>query len=536
MQNKAVIIGLDGATFDVIDPLIEEGFLPNIKMLKDNGAYGKMESTIPPVTAPAWVSMATGKNPGKTGVFDFLNLKDKSSYIAVSSNVFAGSAYWDYLNKAGYKIGILNYPVLYPPYQIEGFMVSGLGAFVKDEFCYPSALKDELDRITNGYEIMLSPNKAKYVEHEKRFVKDMEIFIEKRIKAVRYLMENKVWDLFIVVFSAPDILQHYLWKFWDTDTSEIETGKKKTLRKAFCNLWNQVDQGIGEILKIIPAKTNVFIVSDHGAGPQKGIFYPNTWLKEKGYLKLKTGNNKTFSFKNSTKTFAKGVLGWVDNKFGSDLRFYFSKFTTKDTNFTAGFDLDNSVAYAAKHSTISVAGIRIVPQGNKKAIIREKIIEDLKQLSNEEGLKIDIWKSEEIYKGSYVDTFPDLIFSINNFEYAIREKVIGEDIHIRDQQARKTISGCHRLNGIFIASGPEIRHINIEAKIYDVAPTVLHIMGEQIPDDMDGKVLEEIFELDSHVLSRKIEFRAPFAGSSLGNEDQERNKMIEQQLIDLGYM
>ena len=74
---KSLIIGLDGATWNVIKPLAEEGKLPTFKKLMEEGVWGNLESTVPPVTGPAWVSFATGRNPGKTGVFDFLNRKFK---------------------------------------------------------------------------------------------------------------------------------------------------------------------------------------------------------------------------------------------------------------------------------------------------------------------------------------------------------------------------------------------------------------------------------------------------------------------------
>ncbi|RLE47527.1 MAG: hypothetical protein DRJ18_03130 [Candidatus Methanomethylicota archaeon] len=74
---RVIVIGLDGATWKLIKPWAEEGKLQTLKRLMEEGAYGELKSTIPPITAAAWASLLTGKNPGKTGIYDFLYLKVK---------------------------------------------------------------------------------------------------------------------------------------------------------------------------------------------------------------------------------------------------------------------------------------------------------------------------------------------------------------------------------------------------------------------------------------------------------------------------
>lgn len=150
-MKKLLIIGLDGATWSVLIPLIEEGELPTLEKLLKNGCYGTLESTIPPVTGAGWLALATGKTPGKTGIIDFVNRKDKSYKLyPVTSFDFKGHSLWDYLSKVNKKIGVFNYPMLFPPYKINGFMVSGVGAFPEDNITYPPSLKRKLEQITGG--------------------------------------------------------------------------------------------------------------------------------------------------------------------------------------------------------------------------------------------------------------------------------------------------------------------------------------------------------------------------------------------------
>ncbi|MFC7058378.1 alkaline phosphatase family protein [Halovenus salina] len=147
-MTETIVLGLDGATWDILKPLIQEGALPNIERLRSDGHSGTLESTFPPITAPAWLSMATGQNPGKTGVFYFLNREDSESFDfeTLGSDKFHGQSFWDVFSAHEQSVGIFNYPMLYPPYEINGFMVSGLGSEADDTITYPRSLGAELRR------------------------------------------------------------------------------------------------------------------------------------------------------------------------------------------------------------------------------------------------------------------------------------------------------------------------------------------------------------------------------------------------------
>ncbi len=192
---KLLIIGLDGATWDVLMPLIKDKKLPTLEKLVKNGSYGVLESTIPPVTGGAWLSLVTGKTPGKTGVIDFLNRKDGSYKLyPTSSTNFKGHSFWDYLSKANKKVGIFNYPMLFPPYKVNGFMISGLGSSPDDDISYPLSLKEELEQVSGKYEIYVNYHNKKYDDLD-LFIFELNKFLDKFEKWVYHIVKNKEWNV-----------------------------------------------------------------------------------------------------------------------------------------------------------------------------------------------------------------------------------------------------------------------------------------------------------------------------------------------------
>ncbi|MCB0005568.1 MAG: alkaline phosphatase family protein, partial [Anaerolineales bacterium] len=122
---KAFIIGIDGATFNLIKPWAKAGHLPNLARLMAGGAHGNLMSTLPPVTSPAWPTFMTGCNPGKHGVFDFIQ-PSGADFSLVNATKIKQPTIWQRLSQAGYRVGVLNVPVTYPPQPLNGFMVSGI--------------------------------------------------------------------------------------------------------------------------------------------------------------------------------------------------------------------------------------------------------------------------------------------------------------------------------------------------------------------------------------------------------------------------
>jgi len=214
-MSRVLIIGLDGATFDLIMPWVQEGRLPTFERLIREGASGEMESVIQPITAPAWASFLTGKNPGKHGIYDFYR-REPGSYNMrpVNRNRVVGKTLYELLSEGGKKVGMINVPMTYPPRPVNGFIVTGMMTPPGASFAYPPQLQREL--LTRGYRVELDTwyKSGK----EKEFFKELMGVLKRREEAFLALMEGRPWDFLVCVFRATDLVQHHFTPIIPTST------------------------------------------------------------------------------------------------------------------------------------------------------------------------------------------------------------------------------------------------------------------------------------------------------------------------------
>jgi len=507
-MTKLLIIGLDGATWDLLKPLIDEGVTPTLKNLMENGVYGNLESTIPPVTGGAWLSMASGKTPGKTGIIDFLNKKnDLYTLYPTNSNDFKECSFWDYLSKANKKVGIFNYPMLFPPYKVNGFMVSGVGSSPDDDISYPSSLKEELEQVAGKYEVSVNYHNKKY-ENLNLFISDLNRFLEKFEKWVYYTV-NQEWDTFFLVFSATDWMQHILWRHIDRNHPLYNPKSSPKYEQEFVKFWHRIDKILGNILEMVPKDTIAFLVSDHGFGPNDQTFNLTKWLTMKEYMVRRRDIKKILK---------KYVHKTATVMAKTPVRRLFSSKTIKTvgnaliTNIADEIDIKRSRAYCLGH-TIPFGAVYInASDKEEREEVKAKLLQDLKNISRDirKEVKVQIYEPKKLYSGEKVNLLPDIIFTINNWRCVIVEDTFDRPL-FEEKPFSTRHTGSHRLNGIFLAHGPGIKKgYKIEnAKIYDIAPTILHIFGLPIPKDIDGRVLKEIFKDDSEFAKRKTKFVDP---------------------------
>jgi predicted AlkP superfamily phosphohydrolase/phosphomutase len=490
---------------------MEDGTLPNLEKLRSNGCWGELRSTIPPLTAPAWSTFLTGKNPGKHGVFHFVPLDDGAEPDdsaradkpeIVDARSIQSSTLWDILGHHGRKIGSINVPMSYPPRPVNGFMITCLltppNAAV---FTYPPELSKRLD----GYQIDLDRfiDQKPFARDEqgaaqKRIVKpslqlvdefyEME---EKRAEAALELMNSQLWDTFMVVFTATDRMGHYLWPYHQQGDG---TPEGDAIHQAIRKLYQRLDEHIGALVAKAGPETSVIIMSDHGMGP---IYSRNThwnnWLYKNGYLTVTKSSQKTLD-------------GWLlrlgipRDRLREVVRLIpglsQSRVATKaKTAKTAAIDYRASRAYYARVFD-PVGGIFV----NATGVEREQLIQEL--MTNVRGLTDpgtgkpivrEIFRREDCYHGPHVQGLPDIILLMHP-EYGSSDRLSNYSAIVTE---RPQISdpGGHHLEGIFIASGRGIvaRSQALEGlEIQDVAPTVLYLMGLPIPSDMDGHPVLEI--------------------------------------------
>ena len=217
MAKRLLIIGLDGADLRVIRKMAQKVSMPNLGLLMQEGSCLEVESVLPVNSASAWVSFMTGKYPCRHGIYDFIRkIPGKYELDVIDSFGIKEDAIWDVLDRHGRKSVFVNFPVTYPPKEINGIMISGmLSPGETSAFVYPAVLKKELEDNIGRYLIDVAPLPYLKKNKIKEFISDLFIMTEKRRQAALYCMRKAQWDFSMVLFSGLDRMQHVLWDYLD---------------------------------------------------------------------------------------------------------------------------------------------------------------------------------------------------------------------------------------------------------------------------------------------------------------------------------
>jgi predicted AlkP superfamily phosphohydrolase/phosphomutase len=528
---KIFVLGLDGATFDLIDPMVKEGILPNIASIYQTGARSQLQTIFPPVTGPAWLALASGLNPGKTGVFDYVNRRapETNDLIPLSSAYYSDVAMWDILGAKGYKVGVFNYPGLSPTPKVNGFSVSGIGAYKDEALTHPSSLEPELQDITGGYEINLNLKSAKYRRNIHLFIHDVNRVIFKQWKTLKYLITTKEWDFFFGAFHFTDWVQHLLWHHLDPLHPLHDPGSAPSVQHKFKEIWKRIDVIIGELLSLIGDAT-LFIISDHGFGPLDSAFYPNTWLEEQGWLKRKATDWRALGSK-----LILPLSENFDNRYLNAVLRRIRSRVLNNPNTMDRIDLDQSLAYSPEHAGM-FGCINLTDRGRQTPGFLEKMTMELQRLAGRiRGLeRIDIMAPDDLYSGPYVKLAPDLLFVVNEYRSSVEINFARASYVDRPSQPLRT--GGHRSNGIFMAAGKHVIPTSLElASVLDLAPTVLAMYNIPLPAALDGRVLVDCLDPE---FVESLNIRHLDADATRSEPVEEKGNLDEMRktLEALGYM
>jgi len=470
-MKKLFILGLDCATPQLVfDRYLHA--LPTFSALIKNGNYGLLESTTPPVTVPAWMSMMTGKDPGQLGFYGFSDRRDysyKGKYIVTNRNV-KEKTIWDYLGENGFKSIVLNVPQTYPPKPINGILISGF--LTPDKmlsYTYPEEIKDEIDSIAGGNYIIDIENFR--TNDKKKLLSELYDMTEKRFKVIKNFVKNKDWDLFIAVEMAIDRLHHAFWSYCFPDHRLYN--EKNEFKYVILDFYKYIDKKINELISLFDNNTELMIVSDHGARSLKGTFCLNDWLIKNGYLCLKRNH------RNKTK-FEWNDVDWENTLAWGDGGYYGKIYLNIEGREPNG----------------------IIPN-SKIRIVKDDIIHKLSSLVGPDGKKItnQIFDTKNIYK-KLNGCPPDLIIYIGHLDWRVTNSVGNKSLFMFE---KTTIDNAnHDINGIYIHSeNPKFainanKNVKIKIKrdtmkkysILDIAPTVLEKFNITNPDELSGKIIK----------------------------------------------
>jgi predicted AlkP superfamily phosphohydrolase/phosphomutase len=559
-NSKIMLLGFDGATFDIIDPMIDAGRLPNLKSIMQRGVRGTLQSTLPPLSPVAWSSFITGTNPGKHGIFDFFAVKPNSyQFQVVDATHRKSRSLWSVATGLDKASIVVNVPITYPIEKVNGVMISGLGTPApRNNFMYPPELFQEIEAKVGPY--ILNPDFITSSDPANpNYLESMMQVIASQTRAVYHLMETRKWDLFVYVCTAPDEIQHACWKYMDKTHPDFEADLHSDFGDYIFRIYETMDAILGQALNRIDADTTIMIMSDHGHGQLYRNFFINNWLKNENYLCFNSGYRREikFSLINLLRRFSDSFLlpfGMTTSnkmlkKIMTRLRATILGFSS--AHFEENIDWDKTTAFCeGSFPAIYINSKKRFPKGCVEAgeeyeRLRDEIINKLTQVKDpQNGQRVveTVYKPDDIYHGSQVDMAPDLICVLKDGYHGGGEmEQVYFGLQSEDLYGSHRWSSQHRMDGIFVAAGPHIvpGTITTRARIIDLAPTMLYQMGLPIPASMDGRVLEEIFQKDylvtherKYVEDRNINTERQLQ-PALSDSDSES---VKDRLRQLGYI
>jgi predicted AlkP superfamily phosphohydrolase/phosphomutase len=521
-QAKVFVIGLDGATWDNLLPLVEKGDMPHLGSLLDSGSHGVLRSTQPCVTPPAWGSFLTGAGPAKHGVLDFTKRIDSDLFEFVTSRDLAVPKLWHALSHFGRRSVFLGLPFTHPPDAGCGVIVPGPPVPISGIETEPPDLgRRLLEKIPDYTAELRQGNKAGILS---------EIYgaTKNRYEAARWLMKSEKWDFFMVTFIATDRLHHHFWH------------DKKTVS----DYYRHLDGVLGRISRELDEEDYLLLMSDHGFTAMKTRFYPNQWLAGRGYLKarfIRPGKEWDRRYLNPTarrKTSRGKVYGWRR----------LLRLLPGCGGFRWVIDLKESRAFSSfGHLTGIFVNVKgryeqgIVEEGAAYEAIRDELIADLSALGDPESgapLFGTVERREKLFDGHAVERMPDVVCEVADPACRLRSNLGLSRGRVFSPFRRK--KSYHAPDGIFYARGPGIKkgkHIS-GAKIEDVAPLILRLMGHPRLSTMEGGIPEEALEGDLIRRGELPPFPAEavdFTSASHTFSDEDRTA-ITRGMETLGYL
>jgi predicted AlkP superfamily phosphohydrolase/phosphomutase len=457
-KKRVIVIGLDCATPKTLfEDFIES--CPNIKKLMEHGVFGKLRSSDPPITVPAWMIMSTGRNAGDIGLYGFRHRK-KNSYtdfwVANSHNIKKPKI-WDIIAKTGLKSIVVGVPPTFPAQPINGNLITGFITPDRfSQFTYPLELKEEILEVIEDYEFDVKFR----TDYKEQLLIDLYKLTRKHFEVVKYLVKNKQWDYCQFVIIGLDRFHHAFWKFYDINHHKYETGN--IYESAMKNFYKFLDTQVGELLKLLNEEDVVIIASDHGAKAMKGCLCVNMALEKLGLLKFKkvptTKTRLDEAEIDWSKTYAWGWGGYYAR--------IFLNVKGREQN-----------------------GI-IEPEDYERW--REKLTKLLKNIPDDKGkpMNTKVFKPEDLYRTVDGDA-PDLMVYFDDLNWRSAGTVGYESMYL-DENDTGPDDAVHDYYGIFIISqlsrklGKQLEPKNI----LDIAPTILNIYGIPIPEDLEGKIIK----------------------------------------------
>lgn len=497
---KAMIIGLDAASPPLIEKWIDH--LPNLRSLSRTGTHGTLLSIVPPSSVPAWQCFATGKNPAKIGIWGFLSIGPDKQLRHGRTTEEIGCL-WDTCGKAGLRVGVFNIPGTYPPYPVNGFMVSGFPTPPGKAWAYPKDVMKRLDRAVDGYEIDVPLTKPSEMRGgEEAYLAQVKRLHAKSVESAKLLLDWFKPDLFFMTLQGIDMVQHDFSRYMDQPGSAYSD----VVRDWYIRL----DQAVGELRQFTTPETYLMILSDHGSMPISTSFHINEYLRTQGILSLKDSSEKKsreiyttlrkMILKRLPPNAIKAVYRLTPDRIAHKLtvsaqheRTLTRLIDSIDWTNTKAFSTGGPQAAIYVNSTNYNGGLLQDPGKRAELVMSlESLLGELTHPSTGEKIRAVYHRREDTFQGPYAMEAPDLAVELFGKD---------EKIHINITLGSGNVwsfsphlSSEHVREGFWCMAGPGIpKSLRLDASILDLAPTLEKMLGLEVSQDVDGKILAPLF-------------------------------------------
>jgi len=552
-STKVFIVSLDGATFAVFRPLIQQGYMPHLARMMQEGLTAELESVVPPVTGPAWTSFMTGKNPSKHGIFEFVHFDEHNyAWKLNNSQAIRGKTLWNLLSEKGKRVIVLNLPYTYPPYEVNGLMACGWDApSVEGNFTFPPELRNEILRTVTDYssthDVWLWKHVSIHTDTQfNRFIEQQIRGFENEVKLASHFLETQDWDVFMTHFQHTDWLQHKVWPYIERACSE--KGDRNLRLEKVRKCYQRFDELVGVLMTKAASQRPVKVVlSDHGFGPDRGNICANYFLSQWGYLFLKNGGQRS-----AKDFFRRSRYGFLRHAYGALARAKHGIFDARKYKSWAAYVHDNGkqrrLAIDWKRTKVAlVTGSEVGfiyvnvkgrgPFGNVEPgaeyehLVSEVVarFQELRHPQTRERLFDRVARGKDVYPESGEGILiPDIVL-IGAHGYGFSQAAF-------DATTEPLPEGCHRPNGVLFIQGDRLncRVHDFHPRLIDMAPTILHLVGVAVPRDMDGHVLEDLWPDPQHICYEDT--GSSSSQQAQGGYSARDAELIEERLKGLGYL
>ena len=517
-DTKVILICLDGATLNVIIPMVEKDELPNFKKIMQNGAYGNLSSD-PPLSPPGWTSIATGMKQDKHKISDFFTiLPGSTTMIKSHSLMIKTQTLWQILNKFNKSVGTNNWLMSWPPLITKGFVIPSW--FATSNLTYPPNLREELNKNIKIKKISATGEDYEdyYSSYDDFWLDKEQTETNKLIAESKYLTDRYDPDLYAVGFYFTNNGQERFWKYIEPEYYNVSKKEQEKYGNIIFDFYKEID----EFIKPYVDNDNIILimVSDHGmrgfrnqdivSGDHSHVLWRwnyNKILNKLGLLEFKNNSNQ---------------IDWSKTKV-----YYIGGFAKHGVNINLKEREEYGIIEQKEYDIL------------KKDIIKKLLSIRFTNQNYIEGSSTKLFNSIEN------ESFPDIVLEgYFRFKWDEREKVYDKIIIIdnkiyslKDFVELNSWSAEHEINGILIMKGLNIKKNKpISADTIDVTPTILYLFDLPVGRDMDGKVLTEAINKE-YLIQNPINYIDSYNNEEVKSENPTSiNKGIEEKLKSLGYI